>query len=365
MKRSRLLPLLLACSLLIAGISPATAVPKSGVKKAGPTTINTILNGSGKPSAGLGKNGDFYIDITNLMIYGPKKNNKWPAGVSLRVVSTSSASVGATGAVGEKGDRGATGPAGPKGDKGEIGPAGPIGPQGPAGPAGETGAVGPAGPAGATGPAGPAGPKGDTGLQGLKGDTGLTGATGPAGPKGDTGLTGATGLQGPKGDTGATGATGATGPQGPQGIQGPKGDTGATGPSGMAHGYYGTVSGSMTTNSVVFADIAALPSGKKYLIQITFRGRTEAGTLDASRHLGLSVTATGAIILESDWTVNTSNIYMNGLTHQEHQWTLRATIDATSTASLTVTLRTSGTSFSATPLEITGKYFATEFGAVN
>ena len=266
MKRSRLLPLLLACSLLIAGISPATAVPKSGVKKAGPTTINTILNGSGKPSAGLGKNGDFYIDITNLMIYGPKKNNKWPAGVSLRVVSTSSASVGATGAVGEKGDRGATGPAGPKGDKGEPGPAGPVGPQGPAGPAGETGAVGPAGPAGATGPAGPAGPKGDTGAQGLKGDTGLTGATGPAGPKGDTGLTGATGLQGPKGDTGATG------PQGPQGIQGPKGDTGASGQTVISSATMTFGSWTLNDNSDgYYTNSNALPglvAGKKYVIDM-------------------------------------------------------------------------------------------------
>lgn len=110
-----------------------------------------------------------------------------------------------------------------------IGVMGPQGPQGPAGPPGPQGAQGPPGPQGnpgATGPAGPQGPKGDTGATGPQG---AAGPPGPQGPQGDTGATGATGPQGPQGDAGATGPAG---PQGPAGAQGPKGDTGATGPAG-------------------------------------------------------------------------------------------------------------------------------------
>jgi hypothetical protein len=58
------------------------------------------------------------------------------------------------------------------------------------------------------------------------GSGGATGATGPSGgPTGATGATGATGITGPTGVQGATGAVGATGPTGVQGA------TGIAGPS--------------------------------------------------------------------------------------------------------------------------------------
>lgn len=41
-----------------------------------------MLNGSGAPSGGLGSNGDFYIDPTAQLMYGPKASGVWPAGVS-------------------------------------------------------------------------------------------------------------------------------------------------------------------------------------------------------------------------------------------------------------------------------------------
>jgi hypothetical protein len=44
---------------------------------------NTILNGVGPPTAGVGNNGDFYIDTGNNAIYGPKAGGVWPAGTSL------------------------------------------------------------------------------------------------------------------------------------------------------------------------------------------------------------------------------------------------------------------------------------------
>jgi hypothetical protein len=45
---------------------------------------NTVLNGEGVPAKTLGINGDFYIDIKTMNMYGPKKNNSWPLPVSMR-----------------------------------------------------------------------------------------------------------------------------------------------------------------------------------------------------------------------------------------------------------------------------------------
>jgi hypothetical protein len=46
---------------------------------------NTILNGRGKPSAELGRDGDFYIDTDELRIFGPKSNGLWGNGNDMRV----------------------------------------------------------------------------------------------------------------------------------------------------------------------------------------------------------------------------------------------------------------------------------------
>lgn len=66
----------------------------------------TILSGSGAPDNANGVNGDYYMDITAKLIYGPKAAGVWPAGVSL---------VGATGASGAAGATGASGAAGADG----------------------------------------------------------------------------------------------------------------------------------------------------------------------------------------------------------------------------------------------------------
>jgi hypothetical protein len=87
---------------------------------------NTILSGSGTPAVTLGKNGDFYIDVTTKAVYGPKINGLWGSATTL---------------TGPKGDKGDTGPQGPAGASG----GGVAGPQGPAGPAGATGAGVPTG----------------------------------------------------------------------------------------------------------------------------------------------------------------------------------------------------------------------------
>ena len=46
---------------------------------------NTILNGSGAPNNSFGIDGDFYIDTTNGILYGPKHDRRWPSvGISLK-----------------------------------------------------------------------------------------------------------------------------------------------------------------------------------------------------------------------------------------------------------------------------------------
>jgi hypothetical protein len=77
----------------------------TGLQGPAGTNGNTVLNGSGAPSSGLGTNGDFYIDTVAKAIYGPKANGVWGGAVSL------------------------------------IGPTGATGPQGPAGPSVHTSAV--------------------------------------------------------------------------------------------------------------------------------------------------------------------------------------------------------------------------------
>lgn len=165
-------------------------------------SVNTVLNGAGAPTGAIGNDGDFYIDNTTALIYGPKAGGVWPLPISL---------------------------------SGPPGPQGPVGPQGPTGP---------------TGPEGIQGPKGD------KGDPGavttilghydtyaefLAGAGGSSGTAGDAYIVAGElyvwsensmtwenvgVIQGPKGDQGDPGPQGPTGPEGPQGIPGPVYDTG-------------------------------------------------------------------------------------------------------------------------------------------
>lgn len=57
----------------------------------------TILNGSGAPSAGLGEDGDFYLNTTTTAIYGPKTAGVWGSPTSL---------IGPKGDKGDQGDPG-------------------------------------------------------------------------------------------------------------------------------------------------------------------------------------------------------------------------------------------------------------------
>jgi hypothetical protein len=144
------------------------------------TPVNTILNGKGAPKSSLGIDGDFYIDVRSLLIYGPKRKGKWPTPQNLQ---------GPTGASGSDGKNGADGKSASTSNINSV-----------------TGPQGPQGPQGAVGPQGEKGEKGDAGLPGAMGPAGLPGTPGPAGPSGSNGA------PGPQGPAGATGASGAVGP---------------------------------------------------------------------------------------------------------------------------------------------------------
>ena len=97
-----------------------------------------ILSGEIPPTESVGIDGDFYLDILEYKIYGPK-NSSWPTGFSL------------------------------------------IGPQGEAGPPGEQGLQGNVGDAGPPGDPGEPGTQGEQGLQGYTGDAGIQGENGADG----------------------------------------------------------------------------------------------------------------------------------------------------------------------------------------
>ena len=247
--------------LVLSFLFNASAIPNSEAAKkpkaAGRTSsalANTILNGKGAPLSSLGINGDFYIDTRSLLIYGPKKSNKWPAPQSLQ------GPAGPTGADGKNGTEGkatsnvsnVAGPAGAQGEKGEKGDKG------------EPGAAGANGLPGANG------------SPGAKGDTGATGPSGSgSGTPGATGATGATGAQGP---TGLTGAKGETGTAGSAGAKGETGTVGATGPSNV---YANTIpSWNLSTSAAGAYSTSSFflnfKSGKSYLYSITLVGQSDA-----------------------------------------------------------------------------------------
>lgn len=95
----------------------------------------SLLYGSGSPAGGTGVDGNFYLDETAHVLYGPKAGGSWPSGTSI---------------IGPQGPQGAAGTMGAAGPQGATGSGGPQGPQGATG-SGTQGAQGPQGPQGAAG----------------------------------------------------------------------------------------------------------------------------------------------------------------------------------------------------------------------
>ena len=359
MSRQRLLSLTTATisALLLTTLSPVAMAAKPSKAKsiAGREgdAVNTILNGRGAPKANTGVDGDFFIDITSFTIYGPKKNGKWPAGISLR---------GPQGVEGKVGERGTTGSAGAstkgdKGDKGEKGDKGDRGEKGEQGERGATGATGDTGPQGATGPAGA------TGATGATGAAGPAGAQGAAGTAGTTGATGSQGAQGEKGDKGDTGSTGATGPQGATGPTGPIGPSsvfvgGITFPSTLA----GAAGEPITSDT-----FGTLLSDSNYQVDLVISG---SGTSDISvlpLHFEVITSGGSRSITNVQWTNASVQTLRNGSSIAiEHTIQARFAVNGSGTGTnvnLQVRLK-AGASTATKPVTFVGNYRMQKVGSV-
>ncbi|MDB5946137.1 MAG: hypothetical protein JWQ33_1163, partial [Ramlibacter sp.] len=179
-----------------------------------------LYSGTSAPASALGQNGDFYINLTDKTLFGPKSGGTWP--------STGVAVVGAVGPAGANGNPGPAGPAGAPGTSllsGAGAPSNAVGANGDfyinttngtligpkaagAWPGVATSLIGSVGATGATGATGPAGSTGATGATGAAGATGATGLIGPVGPAGGTGAAGAGILSGAGSPSAATGSNG-------------------------------------------------------------------------------------------------------------------------------------------------------------
>ena len=320
-------------------MASADAVTKP--KAAGRTAAsipNTILNGVGAPSNAIGIDGDFYIDVKNSNIYGPKMKKKWPAAISLKGSNGSDGSDGKSGSDGKtitnastvagpsgvQGFQGVPGDIGPRGEQGLRGEVGATGEQGIAGPAGAqgsiglTGATGIQGPAGfgsqgapgATGATGAQGPGGAAGSQGpagsgATGNAGATGSTGAQGATGPTGLTGAQGTSGAAGVTGLTGNVGATGTKGDQGIQGENGFSQVTWVPILTWNLSTSTPGAGTASP----SFASLAIGKTYYVNISVHGVSSKLTGYFTAELIPSSTPTSFVM---DQSISEANVY-NGI----------------------------------------------------
>jgi len=203
-----------------------------------------ILSGSGAPSNGLGNNGDFYLDYTNSVLYGPKSSGTWPSGHSLVGPE------GDPGTPGTPGSPGSTGPAGTSILSGAGSPGGGVGNNGDFyinisnwnlhGP--KSGGVWPAG----VSLIGPAGEDGEDGE--FVGNTVLYGSAAPTteGSNGDFYIktTDPKTIYGPKASGTWPSGTSLVGPQGIQGTTGTTGTPGTNGVDGRTILYGGSNPGS-------------------------------------------------------------------------------------------------------------------------
>jgi hypothetical protein len=289
-------------SLIAILISPTT------VQAAGRTSnsvANTVLSGVGVPSAKLGLNGDFYIDIKSINFYGPKANNRWPLPISLK---------------------GATGPVGPSGVDGKNG----------------SSANASAGTAGATGSTGSTGP------------AGIAGSTGPAGSTGGVGAAGGIGLTGPAGPTGPTGATGASGVSAPVTIS-----TGSLTFASLINGIIGS-----SSNSNAFGSFLV---GKIYLVDVLIYA-TNLDAIPYPLKIAFAASS-GSPTISATYLVGYSSSYRTSSSRPENSIIAKVLVNATNadaTSSLITTV-TCGvqTGGSSQKLTVTGDFFIQEIGAIN
>ena|GEM_PF-5416693 len=221
------------------------AWPSPGLSLVGPqgspgTDGSSVLGGTGAPAGSVGEVGDFYIDTAGEVIYGPKTASGWGVGTSLK---------------GENGENGSSilsgsgAPTSATGADGDfyIDQDGPTiyGPKaGGAWPASGADLTGPQGPPGTPGSPGTdgsviySGPGAPSSSLGAEGDF-YVDTDGPSlyGPKAAAGwgtsiALGSVGPTGPAGDPGAAGEDGAPGSPGSDGSPGSPGSDGSPGATG-------------------------------------------------------------------------------------------------------------------------------------
>ena len=305
------------CALSLFAVQPGFAATKSVIKlkSAGRTANsipNTILNGIKAPIKSIGINGDFYIDTKNLNIYGPKKNDSWPAAISLRGI---------------------------------------------AGTDGKTGTPGVAGSDGKT----ITNTSTSAGTAGAPGATGLTGAAGSSGAAGETGAAGASGSAGPAGPTGPAGGTGATGATGAAGASGLSGVTSVSvGTFAFINPLSGTAgSGAQSEN------FGGLVAGKKYLMHLVISG-VNSGFEDLTATLILQIFSTvGVIPITTAYFVSSGRKYVSTGTRFTQNIFAEIAIDGTLvTEPFNLYAKVTNSETLATTVTLSGHYSLTEVGSI-
>ena len=356
--RSKAIAISLAITLFTMQGAVAVAKTSVSVKKAGRATTqtpNTILSGSGVPASTFGINGDFYIDIKNANLYGPKSNGAWKVTTSLKapesqnIAAPTSAATGAVGAVGAKGatgDRGLTGATGPAGITGAKG---------------ETGLTGATGIVGSTGATGSQGPTGATGLTGSKGDAGLNGAIGATGANGVAGIAGSTGAMGPSGAAGVVGTSGIAGATGP---------AGATGAAGISNSYFvdiqqWSLSTSINSGTSDSAQFGTLTGNGAYSFEIVLDGTFSPGTatlMSIGMQLIASVTP---VSIQYRVFTSDSTSYINSVGGRHYQFLIiGAIVCSASTTSLSLRAFDQYGATASNTLSFSGKVLINKVGAV-
>ena len=378
---------LIALTLIAALISAPQAFPAGKtaivIKKAGRSSTlipNTILSGNGVPSKSIGIDGDFYIDIKNANLYGPKTKSIWKIATSLRIVDTRELAVpaaGSDGAKGNTGDQGLTGAAGSNGTDGAVGATGAKGADGAKGATGLTGATGSTGATGYTGATGATGSIGATGATGATGAKGADGTNGAPGAKGDTGLTGLTGAAGAdgaagaKGDVGSTGSKGDTGATGAPGSNGTPGTNGSNGAAGISNAFW--VALPMTNVPTDFSggvkDSTAfytLEQNTNYLFEVMLTGLLPISSTE-DLYIGANVLCTSGCTNFNQFAIASNSIsYANN--NKSKQFGIRimgsyANGATTPTLSIRFTVKTAS-SIALTSIDFVGYALITKVGSI-
>ncbi|MBF8253247.1 MAG: Collagen repeat-containing protein [Actinobacteria bacterium] len=339
-RHSKTIAISLAITLFaMQGAEPAAKTSVT-VKKAGRATTqtpNTILSGSGVPAKSIGIDGDFYIDIKNANLYGPKTKGAWKVATSLRAIESKNKAAPVSGAVGAVGAKGATG------ERGSIG---------------------------ATGAAGNPGVKGDTGLTGPAGTIGVQGTNGLPGAKGDTGATGAAGIAGANGIAGVTGLTGAAGTTGANGAAGSTGPAGTTGAAGISNSYFvdiqqWSLSTSVNSGTSDSSQFGTMVGGGSYTFEIVLDGTFSPGTatlMSIGMQLIASVTP---VSLQYRVFTSDSTSFINAVGGRHYQFLIMGTIVCSaSTTSLTLRAIDQYGVTASNTLSFSGKILINRVGAI-